>query len=183
MQDKVQLVLDTVNSTWGPLALRSAEDALACVRSAITTNVRDNNVRVAIFTLVVNAVEITAHDVEATFVEQSMITAILEGIIAKDTHLYVLHAIYAHPDADDEVAGYCEHMAMPQAKRVCDDFRAIVDSAHELLEQLVDDAPDKITDCEVKIGIIDDGVVIPMGGWMWNRRQAQTVWAKPMGRQ
>jgi hypothetical protein len=182
VQDKVQLVLETLNATWGPLSLRSAEDALGCVRNAITKNVRDNNVRSAIFTLVLNQLEASVQDAE-TFVDQSAIVAILQGMIDGDTHLYVLHAVYAHPDADDEVAGYCEHMAMPQAKRVSNDFTAIVNSAHELIEQLVGDAPDMITDCEVKIGIVDDGTVIPMGGWLWNRRQARTFWAKPMGRQ
>lgn len=182
MQDKVQKVLDTVNTTWGPLDILGIERAIACVKKAIDANVTDNNVKHAIFSLVMIGLESDKIDPDATFVDKQSILAIFQGHIDEGSALYIVVGYYAHPDRD-EVGTYCEHLALPPSKRISGDFNEVVNDAHELLTKLIDEAPDSITDCEIKISVVDDGSIIPMGGWMWNRHQQRTFWGKPEGRQ
>ncbi len=180
MKDKFQEVLDTVNSTWGALALRSAEDALVCVKAAILTNVKNDHIKGAIMNLVLLGLERGPNEVdqESCFVEKETVCGILQLHIDAGTTLYGVQCVYAHPDDD----GYCEHAAAPPSKRISPDFEEIKSDAQELMETLVDNAPPFITDCEVKLSMFDDSGMVSMGMWTWSRRHHHAVWVTPEDR-
>lgn len=185
MKDKIEIVLQKVRETWGPLPVRDIDYACSCVRDALEEFVSDINIKQAVYSLLLSGLE-KRHQFEQEFIGKETIEEILQLHIERQTALYLFTAYTFHPGEDFEdpqkiiEERYCKHMAMPSRKALYDEFPDAKKEAHELLCKVIDNLPPMMTNCELEIDIIDDNIgLIGMGTWSWDRLSSITTFRKP----
>ena len=180
MRDRIEEVIKHFEAAWGPLPLRRLTDAVEMMKAAISASTQDKNVRRAIFLLFLGGVE-EKNIPEDDFVEKSTMTGILQHNADLGKNLYLLLGYAAQPNEHPfrDVDYVYDEYEVIQEKILHEDFEDVVLEAHERLGRIIESGPSSMTNCEVFVHMIDDGSLIPLGKWVWDRKENRTHWIDP----
>lgn len=183
MKDRIEATLENLKSAWGALVMQPADMVVERMKTAISASTEDRNVRTAIFSLFMRGLDEQNINQES-FLGYDDVSAILLPHIESGVLLYFLQKLFSTINRDidrdpmDEKTFY-DTYAVGISKVLDADFDVAVNRAHAELDELIDNGPNHMTNCEVKIWIVDNGSLIPMGSWLWDRKSEKTFWDQP----
>ena len=183
MKDRIEATIEKLKSMWGPLPVRSVENVVEYMKAAISASTQDRNIRTAIFGLFLRGLEETTLD-DREFIDQPTVIGLLEKHAVEGVSLYLLRSTFSSPNTDpdrdiEDEATFYDTYGVNVQKVLQSSFEAVVTKAHHELDEMIANGPNFMTNCEVHIFAVDDGSLIPMGRWLWDRKAAKTFWDQP----
>lgn len=186
MKDRLEATVERLKQGWGPLPLRSVEHVCSLVKESISAEVADMNVCRAIFSLFLQGIEEKNLEEDA-FLSKDDVTKILAEHIGDEHALYYICGHYATPNINpfrdegsdpDYMTTGAGHFQM-----VGETFQEVVEKAHESIERMVEQMPPGTTNCTVNVYMVDDGNLITLGQWEWDRYRNDYAWCSAQDRQ
>jgi hypothetical protein len=184
MKDRIEETIKNLRAAWGPLPIRTVPGVIDHLKHSIAKATEDRNVRSAIFSLFVKGLELQNLDGES-FIDRDTAISLLQQHIDHEVTLYLLRCTFACPNTDpdrnvhDEDSFY-DVFGAGVHKMLHADFEIVIGKAHYELDQLIEHGPDFMTNCEVKIFVIDNSTLVPMGRWLWDRKSSTVHWDEPV---
>lgn len=182
MRDRVEQALENLKSEWGPLLVRRLPDVVEMMKKSISDSTADQNIRRAIFMCFLAGIEERSIDDDA-WIEQAVIEAILVEIGESEKVLYHLYGSAAEPNTNPLRGGddddYYSEIEVLEERILHNDFGEVVLEAHERMTRIIDCAPSSMTNCKVEVYMVDNGSLISLGMWVWDRKESRTHWIEP----